>query len=338
MKLSIIIPVYNVEKYISRCLDSILIQGLDINDFEILLINDGSTDNSVSVIDQYKLKYNNIKIHNQKNGGAGKARNKGISLASGEYIYFIDPDDYLANNVLKNILSYVYSLNLDVLTFNTIVTDNPDLDETSVNVEDIKPSEVYSGKDYIDYYGFRNEVWWYVAKSKYVKDIGAKLVEGRFLEDAIYTISIILNSNRIAHWPVAAHRYVKVSNSAMTSNEPNHYLKVIYDMQNVAESYYDFIRDVENKGSISRDGVQRLKSRQQSFVFFMMVRMLKSTIKLKDVKSILNSLENVGAYPLNSFIGKDYSKKTYFILSKIFNSKPLYYLIFGVFNPILKRL
>lgn len=93
MKLSIIIPVYNLEQYISKCINSILEQTY--NDYEIILIDDGSTDGSKNVCDTFSKKYNNIRVKHVKNGGAGYARNIGINMASGEYIMFIDGDDYL---------------------------------------------------------------------------------------------------------------------------------------------------------------------------------------------------------------------------------------------------
>ena len=119
MRLSIIIPVYNVEKYISRCLESLCHQSLSQNDYEILIVNDGSTDNSVAIANQYVDKYANFKLIDKENGGVGSARNKGIAEAKGNYIYFIDPDDYLATNLLKILLDYADNYSLEILTFST---------------------------------------------------------------------------------------------------------------------------------------------------------------------------------------------------------------------------
>ncbi|MEH7129309.1 glycosyltransferase family 2 protein, partial [Neobacillus drentensis] len=95
-KISIIVPVYNVEKYIRRCLDSILAQTF--SDFELLLIDDGSTDNSGTICDSYAKQDSRIKVIHMKNGGVSNARNKGISLAHGDYVMFCDSDDYVENN------------------------------------------------------------------------------------------------------------------------------------------------------------------------------------------------------------------------------------------------
>lgn len=98
-KVSIIIPVFNAEKYLSRCVDSILRQ--DFMDYEILLIDDGSTDDSVSICDDYAVKDNRVKVFHKKNGGVSSARNLGLQRAIGFWITFVDSDDYISSNYFK---------------------------------------------------------------------------------------------------------------------------------------------------------------------------------------------------------------------------------------------
>ena len=95
-KISIIVPVYNVEKYLPRCLDSII--GQTFKDWECLVIDDGSTDTSGAICDEYARKDNRVKVFHKKNGGVSSARNIGLDNASGEWIMFVDSDDWLANN------------------------------------------------------------------------------------------------------------------------------------------------------------------------------------------------------------------------------------------------
>ena len=103
MKISIIVPVYNAEKYIGTCIDSILKQTYQ--NFELLLINDGSSDNSLEVLNQYSKKDKRIRVIDQKNIGVAKTRNKGIQLARGEYIAFIDNDDYIDEDYLEQFMN-----------------------------------------------------------------------------------------------------------------------------------------------------------------------------------------------------------------------------------------
>ena len=99
IKVSIVIPVYNVQKYLHECLDSLINQTL--KDIEIICINDGSTDNSLNILKEYALKDSRIKVIDKENEGQGIARNLGIELAQGEFIGFVDPDDWLEPEMLE---------------------------------------------------------------------------------------------------------------------------------------------------------------------------------------------------------------------------------------------
>ena len=93
VKISVIVPVYNVEKYLKKCLNSLINQTL--NDIEIICVDDGSTDSSIEILKEFELKDDRIIVISQKNEGAATSRNKGINLAKGEYISFVDSDDWL---------------------------------------------------------------------------------------------------------------------------------------------------------------------------------------------------------------------------------------------------
>jgi glycosyltransferase involved in cell wall biosynthesis len=104
MKVSVIIPVYNLDKYIGRCLDSLLNQ--DFSDYEIIVVNDGSTDNTETVCKEYENKYPIIKLINKKNGGVSSARNEGINASSGDYLMFVDGDDYVTENYISTMYKF----------------------------------------------------------------------------------------------------------------------------------------------------------------------------------------------------------------------------------------
>lgn len=103
-KISVIVPVYNVEKYLRRCIDSILAQTF--TDFELLLIDDGSKDNSGDICDGYAMKDERVRVFHKKNGGVSSARNLGLDNAKGEWVSFVDADDYLDNCYYNNFLSF----------------------------------------------------------------------------------------------------------------------------------------------------------------------------------------------------------------------------------------
>lgn len=115
MKISVIIPVYNVEKYLEQCLDSILEQNF--KDYEVIAINDGSTDKSYNILLEYKEKYDNLIIINNKSKGVGAARNYGVELAKGEYILFLDSDDYVEKNLLDTVYPVAKNNDCDLVAW-----------------------------------------------------------------------------------------------------------------------------------------------------------------------------------------------------------------------------
>ena len=127
-KVSVIIPVYNVEKYLRECLDSVVNQTL--KDIEIICVDDGSTDNSLEILNEYAQKDNRIQIFTQENQGAGAARNKGLEIAKGEYLYFLDSDDYIDYHCLESLYKSAFENNADIAMCkhkflkDNIITDN----------------------------------------------------------------------------------------------------------------------------------------------------------------------------------------------------------------------
>src|SRR5690606_10726550 len=104
MKLSFVIPCFNMEHYLPQCLESLYRQDIDLSSYEIIVVNDGSHDGTLEAARGYAHKYPNIKIIDKENAGVGAARNSGMDMAIGEFLYFLDPDDYLGNNVLGTLI------------------------------------------------------------------------------------------------------------------------------------------------------------------------------------------------------------------------------------------
>lgn len=134
MLLSIIVPIYNQEKYLSRCIDSIYNQGLNEDDFELLLINDGSTDGSLGIMQAYAVKHKNIRIISKENEGISATRNRGIQEAIGDYIYMPDSDDYLIANGLNYVINNFLNNDIEVLMFYSQTVTPEKLHSTPENI------------------------------------------------------------------------------------------------------------------------------------------------------------------------------------------------------------
>lgn len=144
MLLSIIIPVYNVEGYINKCLSSIFNQNIKLSEYEVIIINDGTKDNSMSIVEKYSELYSNIIIINQSNQGLSMARNNGLKHAKGEYIWFIDSDDTISENCLKEICN-IFKHNIDLLQIQYRYTyDNESLNRDEKICE---INKIISGKE-----------------------------------------------------------------------------------------------------------------------------------------------------------------------------------------------
>ena len=156
-KISVIIPVYNVEKYLSECLDSVVNQTL--RDIEIICINDGSTDNSLSILKEYASKDSRIKIIDKENQGQGYARKVGLDKASGEYILFCDSDDYYSELIaFEELYNYIEKVKVDVVIFNQI--RNYILEGYIEKIGGIYPQkEKFSYLDMNNIFAFRVTAW-----------------------------------------------------------------------------------------------------------------------------------------------------------------------------------
>lgn len=149
-KVSVIVPVYNAEKYLEQCISSIANQTMQ--DIEILAINDGSTDNSLKLLDELSQKYKGkLKIFDKENGGAGSARNIGLENANGEFVKFIDADDYLRINVLEKMYTIAKEHNVSLVRGNYKTVLGPFKMEDKCNWSDIKGSQIVDLKDNKDY-------------------------------------------------------------------------------------------------------------------------------------------------------------------------------------------
>ncbi len=144
VKISVIIPVYNVEKYLEECLDSIINQTFE--DIEIICIDDGSTDNSLDILREYEKSDKRLSVVCQENSGLSITRNHGIKLAKGDYIYFIDSDDYLELTALEELYEISKEKNLDILIFKLINFDDGTTNKYTSEYYEMESLKYLNGK------------------------------------------------------------------------------------------------------------------------------------------------------------------------------------------------
>ena len=198
IKFSVIIPVYNVEAYLERCIDSILLQ--DYQDLEIIIINDGSTDRSPNICEDYAEKDSRIKVIHQLNKGLPGARNSGLKIAKGEYIFFLDSDDYIEQNFFK-ILNNSLLGKEDVLSFNYKIVRGENIkylnkeDHITINQQFLLQALKNTAKT--DFFWF---VWRRVYKNDFIIKNSILFDESvKFGEDTIFSIELFSNNPSYKH-------------------------------------------------------------------------------------------------------------------------------------------
>lgn len=339
MKLSVVIPLYNKEKYVERCLESLINQDILSNEYEIVIVDDGSKDSGATIVEKFAKKHNNINLIRQENQGPSAARNRGLEASNGKYIYFLDADDYLANNVFGTLLNLGEQNNLEILEFNTKHTTNAE----AVDIVSKGPKnphvQVLDGMTYVSTHGFRNEAWRYFVSKNLLQNADIKFIEGTLYEDAIFTASLFLNTERMAKVNIDVHRYVVVENSIVTSKDRSHNLKFIHGMVNAIEHFHGLIKRLDSSHSCYSKVVNRLKARQQSFVFALIIRTLKyRLLSFKELKEILTKLNKLDVYPINPKVGGIGNRKNRRIFNMtfvpIFNNKTCLYLGLGIMKLI----
>lgn len=189
IKLSIIVPVYNVEEYIRPCVESIFKQGLDESTYEVILVNDGTKDNSFGVIEDIVNSHSNILIVEQKNQGLSAARNTGMTKASGDYILFLDSDDLLIENTLGKLTAELNSSSPDILYAGFVKMTNEEIDTRKmVAQEECICRETTGRKGFLEDYNAREcYAWRAFYKRTFLEEKHLRFIPGIYFEDVPFT-------------------------------------------------------------------------------------------------------------------------------------------------------
>ncbi len=186
--LSIVIPAYNAEPYLRKCVDSCIHQVGEVPHYEIVIVNDGSTDNTQGIIDEYNAKYDIVSYIRQSNGGLSKARNEGLKVAKGNYVWFVDSDDWIAENALSVLASIIIKDRPDVITFKSCDWKEGELITRRSPYN--KDMGELAGMDILKIMG--TKMWnpcvpFYCMKRKMLLDNSLSFMEGIIHEDSEFT-------------------------------------------------------------------------------------------------------------------------------------------------------
>ncbi|MBX9136408.1 MULTISPECIES: glycosyltransferase [unclassified Clostridium] len=246
--ISIIVPVYNVEKYLEKCIESILNQTYE--NIEIILVDDGSTDNSLNICNFYASKDKRIKVIHQENRGVSYARNVGLNLAKGDYIGFVDSDDYIEDNMYEILINDILENDSDISIcgFKQLTLDNNIIFNYGTNKKIVlskeKALEGFISDKFIK--EFMYAPWNKLYKRSIVTNVKFR-TDLRIGEDLLFVFECLEKSNKISLYDTCKYNYINRENSLMTSKFSEKrldYIRAIEEISNICfvsnkNIYYD---------------------------------------------------------------------------------------------------
>lgn len=252
IKVSVIVPVYNVEEYLQECLDSLVSQTLD--EIEIICVNDGSTDNSLTLLNEYASKYPKIKVINRENGGLSAARNTGMKEAKGKYIGFVDSDDWVDYDFFEKLFMSAENNNASIAACGIVRTKGR---KTRINIsynEEILYTDI---QDKIKICNIPKYcyVWNKIYKREELEKNNIEFVEGINFEDVRFTIRAVYFLKELVTVPETNYYYRKRKGSIVKTLSPKNIEdkgKSLNDMLDFAESHGIVFKDKDKSFTVKK--------------------------------------------------------------------------------------
>ena len=246
-KLSIIIPVYNVEKYIGRCLKSCLNQhGISAEDYELVIVKDGTKDNSMPIVEKMTYDYPNCIIVNQSNQGLSMARNAGLKAAQGDYVWFVDSDDWIEQGCVKEIIECLEQTKVDVLQlqYRNVYSDDTPCDEHYATINGI-----VSGKDLLTTNKYFTAVPFMIYRREFLMGHELYFYPRIYHEDNEFKPKAIYLAESCASYDKIAYNYFKGNANSITAQLK---LKNGTDLFIVMNSLFHFVKEQHITGQYRR--------------------------------------------------------------------------------------
>ena len=295
MRLSIIIPAYNAGKYLERCVSSCEEQSVPQDEFEIIVVNDGSKDNTLEVVESLVDKYSNLRIFSKENGGSSSARNMGLDHAKGDYISFVDSDDYLLPGKLAAVLSVAENNKLDLCIFNVKVMSH---DGSSVDTDNpLKKGKIYNCEE--------ASIQGYQVGSAWGKLYLRKMLESNnirfrtdiiFGEDSYFSFQVLLKSGRIMNTDVCA--YVYTANPLSVTKDTHRLREKVIRRCEDSLQLIKLVSDQSEETKISSRFRKYLKTYATSLRLGFLISLISSKhLSRRDANNLIKKAKSMQLYP-----------------------------------------
>lgn len=305
---SIIIPIYNVEKYLEKCIKSIINQTY--RNLEIILINDGSTDKSAKICEEYIKQDNQIVFINKKNGGSASAKNEGLKVAKGDYITFVDSDDFIESDMIEYMVNTIKKYNVDIVqcSFTNLYKNTEKFKQDTIVEQKI------SSKDFLELFltKWDSSLFWNkLFKREVIENVFFK--EGRCIDDEFFTYKCVINSKSIVTSNKIVYNYRMRKSGVMTSESSQKQIlkdriDYLYERYELVTQIYEDLDDIflENLLTyyliisrnyfIDKNILDYMKSKLKLIKGKIIVSHINIIIKLKIIKLIICNSERYIRY------------------------------------------
>ena len=322
---------YNCVEYIERCIQSVYKQGMDESDFEIVVVNDGSTDGGEKLVEDLMRQYGNIYlVAHQENKGLPAARNTGIAASHGKYLQFLDADDYLAEGYIGRLLRIAIDDDLEIITFASkqVYDDKPEADTVQ---EEETVSPLMTGIE-AEEQGLLSTAWFYLLKRELIDRFDLRFPEQlRYGEDTPFLIEIFYHATRVKMTNYLAHRYQMRQSSMCRTDDPARKLQRIRGYKEAMV----FLNDTnERYKDRSRSGYEMMRQLINLHIFFYLYGTLTVNISTKELKDSISELKGCGLYPVGTFERLGYKGVKHSLLRWLANSRCLFLLTHRIIHAI----
>ena len=296
LKLSIIVPVYRVEKYLRRCLDSLLCQGFQENEYEIICVNDGSPDGSLAICEEYASKYSHIRVLSQANQGVSVARNTGLKAALGEAVCFVDSDDCIVKDGLSVAYGY-FDESVDIVRYwSRFIVNGKGADGA------IEGGEYFRGMgtEFILRFGLCSFSVCYLYRRSFLEEREIKFERIKMTEDLLFVSTVLFNNPRMVSTSHVLYYYYINPYSATTSRNRLHSRECVEAMISVAQK----LIGLSLKEEKSELMYEKVKDALYGKLYSIVSRMLTAGYSIYEYKKVLCKLRALHLIPIPAFASR----------------------------------
>ena len=327
MKLSIIVPVYNAEAYLCRCLDSLLDQGFGEEDYEIICINDGSTDRSLEICEEYSQDHKQIKVITQDNQGVSAARNAGLDIAAGDMVCFVDSDDVIVANGLSDVLNCLED-GVDLVRFwcKFVIGSEDDVQYEGGN-------SYYHGDGlgFILKYGLCTFAVSYLYRKSFLDSHLLRFQHVKMAEDLLFVSTVLMNNPRMIATSFTIYYYYINPLSATTNRSKSHSKQCVNDMIRV------FTELLEMSKSFNLDDDIKLRVQETLYgrTYNVVSRMMTADYTKNEYVNVVDKLRALCAVPIPASYSYGIKRKA---INMVINSICESYLVYKSISYLYRHL